>query len=79
MLNISVNEFRKKMGYYLKKIKSGETLVIGEKEDPIAKVAPIYKNIRGKRPAGLAKGDFVVPDDFDSPLPSEIINLFEKR
>ena len=30
------------------------------------------------RPFGLAKGDFVVPDDFDAPLPEEILASFEQ-
>ena len=30
------------------------------------------------RPFGLSKGDFVVPDDFDSALPEEILASFEK-
>ncbi|MCB8943337.1 MAG: DUF2281 domain-containing protein [Ardenticatenaceae bacterium] len=29
------------------------------------------------RPYGLAAGEFVVPDDFDDPLPEEIIAAFE--
>jgi len=29
------------------------------------------------RPSGLAKGDFVVPDDFDDPLPEDILEEFE--
>lgn len=29
------------------------------------------------RPFGLAKGEFVVPDDFDAPLPEEVIASFE--
>jgi hypothetical protein len=29
------------------------------------------------RPSGLAKGDFVVPDDFDAPLPEDILEDFE--
>lgn len=31
----------------------------------------------GRRPSGLAAGLFVVPDDFDDPLPDEILKLFE--
>ena len=30
------------------------------------------------RPFGLAKGEFVVPDDFDAPLPEEILASFEQ-
>ena len=29
------------------------------------------------RPFGLCTGDFVVPDDFDEPLPAEILKAFE--
>lgn len=31
------------------------------------------------RPFGLGKGKFVVPDDFDAPLPEEILAEFEGR
>jgi len=34
---------------------------------------------RGMRPYGLAQGEFVVPDDFDDPLPEEILRDFEGR
>lgn len=30
------------------------------------------------RPFGLSKGDFVVPEDFDAPLPEEILASFEQ-
>jgi hypothetical protein len=30
------------------------------------------------RPYGLGKGDFVVPNDFDVPLPEEILASFER-
>ncbi len=30
-----------------------------------------------RRPAGLCAGDFTVPDDFDAPLPEEILQSFE--
>jgi hypothetical protein len=32
---------------------------------------------RSLRPFGLAAGEFVVPDDFDEPLPADILALFE--
>ncbi len=30
-----------------------------------------------KRPSGLCEGEFIVPDDFDDPLPEEILRAFE--
>ena len=32
-----------------------------------------------KRPFGLCAGEFTVPDDFDAPLPSSIIEAFEGK
>lgn len=32
---------------------------------------------KGKRPFGLAKGEFTVPDDFDAPLPEDVLANFE--
>ena len=29
------------------------------------------------RPIGLAKGEFIVPDNFDEPLPDEVLAEFE--
>lgn len=34
-------------------------------------------NSKDFRPFGLSKGEFVVPEDFDAPLPEEILADFE--
>ncbi|HXH71053.1 MAG TPA: hypothetical protein VNI60_12045 [Pyrinomonadaceae bacterium] len=36
----------------------------------------VAKNLR---PFGLGKGEFVVPEDFDAPLPDEILASFESE
>lgn len=77
MLNVTINEFKNKIEFYLSKIKKGETLVIKDKNKSIAKVAPLLTQVNDKRPIGLAEGDFTVPDDFDFPLPPEIQKLFD--
>lgn len=33
--------------------------------------------VKALRPFGLCAGEFVVPDDFDAPLPDEILKAFE--
>lgn len=36
-----------------------------------------HENIgKNRRPFGLAKGEFVVPDNFDDPLPDEVLEEF---
>jgi hypothetical protein len=34
--------------------------------------APVHRTL------GTGKGDFVVPDDFDAPLPDEVLSEFER-
>ncbi len=45
--------------------------------EDIDRIVESYKQQGKKRPIGLAKGQFTVPDDFNEPLPDEILDLFE--
>jgi len=35
--------------------------------------------ISNKRPIGLCKGEFTVPDNFNEPLPQQVISTFYQR
>jgi hypothetical protein len=45
----------------------------------IAELRPITPSSKQLRPFGLCAGEFTVPDDFDAPLPEEILNAFEGK
>jgi hypothetical protein len=49
----------------------------GEEIDVEVTVLSRGANGAEKRPYGLAKGDFSVPDDFDAPLPDDVVADFE--
>jgi hypothetical protein len=42
-------------------------------------IEPILSNHKQLRPFGLCAGEFTVPDDFDEPLPEEILSAFEGK
>ncbi len=44
---------------------------------PVAEVKPASSVSTNLRPFGLCAGEFVVPDDFDAPLPENILAEFE--
>ena len=44
--------------------------------EDIDRVVESYRQQNKQRPIGLAKGQFTVPDDFNDPLPDEILDLF---
>lgn len=76
VVNVSVEEVEKDPHAYLHRVLEGETVVVFEKDRPVAEMRPLAERA-GKRPIGLAKGEFVVPDDFNDPLPEDVLELFE--
>jgi hypothetical protein len=44
--------------------------------EDIDRVVESYRHQNKPLPIGLAKGEFTVPDDFNDPLPDEILDLF---
>jgi antitoxin (DNA-binding transcriptional repressor) of toxin-antitoxin stability system len=76
MLNVTVDDIQRDPLKYLNQVEAGETLVIFRSDRPIAELKPVA-NSKPLRPFGLCAGEFTVPDDFDTPLPEELLNAFE--
>lgn len=76
-MNVSVEEVKRDPEGVLHRVIEGETLVVTDDDRPVAEIRPI-EAVRRPRPFGLARGFFVVPDDFDYPLPEEVLRDFEQ-
>lgn len=63
---------------YLHRVIEGETIVVYQGDRPVAEIRPMTET-ETLRPVGLAAGEFVVPDDFDDPLPDDLLDAFEGR
>ena len=79
MVWISVEEIKRDLMGYLRRVEAGETFVIVQAGKPVAEIKPIVSDSTILRPFGLCAGEFIVPDDFDEPLPEDIFNQFEGR
>jgi prevent-host-death family protein len=90
MLTISIEEIQRDLGAYLAQVEAGQSLVITRAGKAVAEIKPIAPSssangspVEGEekrlRPFGLAKGEFVEAEDFDAPLPEDILRLFEGR
>lgn len=55
---------------------AGEEIVIAKAGKPVAKLVPLDRP-RPRRVLGLLAGQLHVPDDFDAPLPEEVLRSFE--
>ncbi len=79
MIKVNIAEAKAQFSKYLKKVEQGETVVLARRNRPFAEIRRIVVRRRGRRPIGLCSGDFVVPADFDAPLPEELLDAFEGR
>jgi prevent-host-death family protein len=76
-MEVNIHEAKTHLSRLLERVAMGEEVIIAKAGKPVAKLVPV-ENSRRKFQFGSAKGDFVVPDDFNDPLPKEIEDLFWK-
>jgi prevent-host-death family protein len=75
MAEINVHDAKTHFSRLLMRVAGGEEIVIARAGKPIAKLVPIEP--RSRRILGQDDGLFEVPEDFDAPLPDEILTLFQ--
>ncbi len=75
MIEVGIHEAKTHLSKLLRRVAAGEEIIIARAGKPVARLLPVDK---GKsRKLGQDQGLFEVPDDFDSPLPQEILRSFE--
>jgi antitoxin (DNA-binding transcriptional repressor) of toxin-antitoxin stability system len=77
MSTISVQDIERDPLAFLRRVEAGESFLVVRGERPLAEVRPLPGPTSEPRPFGLCAGQFTVPDDFDRPLPEEILQEFE--
>ena len=75
-MEVNVHEAKTHLSKLLERVALGEEVIIAKAGKPVAKLVAIESKSK-KRIIGTAKGEFVVPDDFNDPSP-EIEDLFYK-
>lgn len=79
MATITETELIRDPAAFLARLKAGESLSILCDGHAIADVTPQPPRRQTPRPFGLAAGQIVLSDDFDDPLPEDILGDFECR
>jgi prevent-host-death family protein len=73
--SVGVHEAKTHLSRLLDQAAAGEDIVIERRGTPVARLVPIAGAER--RSFGSDLGRFTVPDDFDEPLPDDVIAVFE--
>jgi prevent-host-death family protein len=72
---VNIHEAKTHLSRLLKRVEAGDEVVIAKAGKPIARLSPV--TTPGKRILGLDKGRVFIADDFDAPLPEDILRDFE--
>ena len=70
---INLHEARTNLSRIVDEVAAGAGVVIAKAGKPMARLVPL-KAIPQPKKLGLLKGRIHVPDDFNSPLPDEILD-----
>jgi len=76
MAEIDAQEAARQLSDLLRRVAAGEEIVITRAGRPAARLVSIEPKPR--RVLGQDEGLFKVPEDFDAPLPPELLALFER-
>jgi prevent-host-death family protein len=74
VVRVGVHEAKTRLSQLLRLVDAGQEVEIFRGDEPVAKLVPI--RTRQRRQLGVDDGVFKVPNDFDDPLPSEILEAF---
>lgn len=74
-MDVGVHEAKTHLSRLLRRVALGEEVVIHNGGRAVAKLVPAGA---GSRRFGRDRGLFEVPDDFDAPLPEDVLEAFER-
>lgn len=74
--SVGVHEAKTHLSRLLEEVAAGEEVKITRRGEEVAALVPVRR--RSGRRLGIDRGRFVVPDDFDAPLPESVLRSFEQ-
>jgi prevent-host-death family protein len=78
MRTVNIHAAKTHLSRLVEEAAAGEEIIIAKAGKPLARLVPLAAP-RPKRRLGILAGRMTVPEDFDAPLPDDILDAFEGR
>jgi prevent-host-death family protein len=75
---VNTHEAKTKFSRLLRRVAAGEEITIANRGVPVARLVPVCSD-KPKRQLGFYGDTIKIADDFNAPLPDEILDAFEGR
>ena len=76
MLTVNVHEAKTRLSKLLEAVEAGAEITIARAGRPVARLVGLANSQPPRRLGGLV-GQLNIPEDFDDPLPDEVLALFQ--
>lgn len=76
MKEVNIHQAKTQLSKLLRRVAAGEEISIAKRGVPVARLVPVAKS-KPKRQLGAYGDTIKIADDFDGPLPDEILDAFE--
>ena len=76
MREVNTHEAKTHLSRLLQRVAAGEEIIISRSGKPVARLVP-YREPARQRVLGVDEGLYHVPEDFNAPLPDELLAAFE--
>jgi len=78
MDKVNIHEAKTNLSRLIDEVTGGAEIVIAKAGKPVARLVPIGRGGRVRKP-GFLKGKIRIAADFDAPLPAGLLDAFEGR
>ena len=75
-MEVNIHEAKTHLSRLLQRVADGEEVIIAKAGVPIARLVPIEPKRKKTRPLGMDRGKIWIADDFDAPLPDDLLAEF---
>ena len=74
-MEVNIHEAKTHFSRLIQRVEAGEEVTIARAGKPVARLVAIEQK-KAVRPLGFARGEIWVADDFDAPLPDDLLAAF---
>lgn len=75
MITVNIHQAKTQLSKLLNAVANGDEVIIARAGQPIAVLKP-FGEIKKRRKPGLLKGQLIIKNGFDAPLPDDLLKSF---